>query len=72
MKESIFRNLSKDTLLNEVDACIGIVVILRFLNEALDVTTFDIEDAKFDADVIRNSSLQQKRITERFYRDVSM
>ena len=56
MKESIFRNLGKDSLLDEVDTCIGIIAILWLLDEPLDVTTIKIQDSELNADVVRNSS----------------
>lgn len=44
MEEGIFGNLGKGTLLDEVDASIGIVVVLRFLNKSFDVTAIKVEN----------------------------
>ena len=54
MKEGIFRNLGNGTFLEEINAGIGIVVILRFLNEPLDVASIKVKDAQFDTDIVRN------------------
>ena len=54
MEESIFWNLSKSAFFDQVDACIGIVVILGFLDKSLNVVAIEIEDTEFDADVVRN------------------
>ena len=45
MEEGIFRNLGKGTLLDEVDASIGIVVVFGLLNESFDVASIKVEDA---------------------------
>lgn len=45
MEEGIFRNLGKSSLLDEVDASIGIVVILGFLNKSFDVSAIKVENA---------------------------
>ena len=45
MEEGIFRNLGKSTLLDEVDAGIGIVVVFRFLDESFDVAAIKVENA---------------------------
>ena len=45
MEEGIFRNLGKSTLLDEVDAGIGIVVVFGLLNESFDVATIKVENA---------------------------
>lgn len=45
MEEGVFRNLCKRTLLDEVDAGIGIVVVFGLLNESFDVATIKVENA---------------------------
>lgn len=45
MEEGIFRNLGKNSLLDEVDASIGIVVVFRLFYQSLDVATIKVEDA---------------------------
>ena len=45
MEEGVFGNLGKGALFNEVDARIGIVVILRLLNKPFDVATIEVKNA---------------------------
>ena len=45
MEEGIFRNLGKSTLLDEVDACIGIVVVFWFLDKSSNVSAIKVENA---------------------------
>ena len=45
MEEGIFRNLGKGSLLDEVDAGIGIIVILRLFDKSFDVATIKVENA---------------------------
>lgn len=45
MEEGVFRNLGKGTLLDEVDAGIGIVVVFRLLDKSFDVATIKVENA---------------------------
>lgn len=45
MEEGVFRNLSKSTLLDEVDAGIGIVVVFWLLDESFDVAAIEVENA---------------------------
>lgn len=45
MEEGVFGNLSKGTLLDEVDASIGIVVVFGLLNKSLDVASIKVENA---------------------------
>lgn len=45
MEEGVFWNLGKSTLLDEVDAGIGIVVVFGLLNESFDVATIKVENA---------------------------
>lgn len=54
VEEGLFWNLCKRTLLDEVDTCIGIIVILRFLQQSFNVEAFQIQDAEWNADVIWN------------------
>ena len=56
MEEGVFRDLCQSTLLDKVDTGIGIVVILWLLNQAFDVTTIKIKDAKLYADIIWDGS----------------
>ena len=62
MEEGIFGNLGKGTLLDEVDAGIGIVVVFRLLNETFDISAIEIEDAERNADVIRHGCYRHLRI----------
>ena len=45
MEEGIIWNLSKGTLLDEVDASISIVVVFGLLNKSLDVASIKVENA---------------------------
>ena len=45
MEEGIFGYLGKSTLLDEVDAGIGIVVVFGLLDKSFDVATIKVEDA---------------------------
>ena len=45
MEEGIFRNLGKGSLLDEVDAGIGIVVVFGLLDESFNVATIKVENA---------------------------
>lgn len=45
MEEGIFGNLGKGTFFDKVNASIGIVVVLRFLNKSFDVATIKVENA---------------------------
>lgn len=45
MEECVFRNLCKGTLFYEVDAGIGIIVILRLLDKSFNVATIKVENA---------------------------
>ena len=45
MEEGIFWNLCQRTLLDEVDASIGIVVVLGLLDETFDIATIKVKDA---------------------------
>ena len=45
MEEGIIGNLCQRTLLDEVDASIGIVVILWLLDKAFDVAPIEVENA---------------------------
>ena len=52
MEEGIFRNLGKGTLLDEVDAGIGIVVVFWLLNKTFNIATIKVENAELDAHVV--------------------
>ena len=45
VEEGVFRNLGKGTLLDKIDACIGIVVVFWFLEESFDVSAIKVENA---------------------------
>ena len=45
MEEGVFGYLGKGTLLDEVDAGIGIVVVFRLLDKSFDVATIKVENA---------------------------
>ena len=62
VEESIFRNLGKGSLLDEIDAGIGIVVVFRLLNEPFDISAIEVEDAERNADVIRHGCYRHLRI----------
>ena len=54
VEECLFRDLCKGTLLDEVDAGIGVIVIFRFLQESCEVAAFQIQDAEWNAYVMGN------------------
>ena len=56
MEEGVFRYLSEGTLLDEVDAGIGIVVILWLLYQSFDVAPIEVEDTQLYAHIVGNSS----------------
>ena len=62
VEEGIFRYLGKSTLLDELDAGIGIVVVFWLLNESFDISAIEVEDAKRNADVIRHCCYRHLRI----------
>ena len=45
MEEGVFGNLGKGSLLNKVDAGIGIIVVFRLLDESFNVATIKVENA---------------------------
>lgn len=45
MEEGVFRYLGKSTLLDEVDAGIGIVVVFGFFDKSFDVASIKVENA---------------------------
>ena len=45
MEEGVFGNLGKGTLLDEVDACIGIVVVFWLFDKSFDVAAIKVENA---------------------------
>ena len=45
MEEGVFRDLCQCTLLDEVDAGIGIVVVFWLLDKSFDVATIKVENA---------------------------
>ena len=62
VEKGIFRYLGKCTLLDEIDAGIGIVVVFRLLNETFDISAIKVEDAKWNADVIWHCCYRHLRI----------
>ena len=62
VEKGIFRNLGKGSLFDEIDAGIGIVVVFRLLNESFDISAIEVEDAKWNADVIRHCCYRHLRI----------
>ena len=62
VEEGIFRNLGKGSLLDEIDAGIGIVVVFRLLNETFDISAIKVEVAERNADVIRHGCYRHLRI----------
>ena len=62
MEEGIFRYLGKGSLFDEIDAGIGIVVVFRLLNETFDISAIEVEDAKWNADVIWHCCYRHLRI----------
>lgn len=45
MEEGVFGNLDKGSLLNKVDAGIGIIVVFRLLDESFNVATIKVKNA---------------------------
>ena len=56
VEKFILGDFCQGTLLDEIDACISIVVILWLLDQTLDLTSIEVEDAVWDADIVWYSS----------------
>ena len=45
MEKGIFRNLSKSSFFDEIDACIGIVVVFGLFDKSFNVSAIKVENA---------------------------
>ena len=45
MEKGIFRNLSKSSFFDEIDACIGIVVVFGLFDKSFNVAAIKVENA---------------------------